>query len=52
MSFQSIAQQIPEGCIIREWSGGFTMGEKLLRPARVLVSSGNAPAEEPEKKEE
>lgn len=46
------SETVPEGCIIREWSGGFTMGEKLLRPARVLVSSGNAPAEEPEKKEE
>ena len=46
------SETVPEGMIIREWSGGFTMGEKLLRPARVLVSSGNAPAEEPEKKEE
>ena len=36
---------VPEGCIIREWSGGFTIGEKLLRPARVLVSSGSAPAD-------
>ena len=46
------SETVPEGCIIREWSGGFTMGDKLLRPARVLVSSGNAPAEEAEKKEE
>ncbi|MBQ9089246.1 MAG: nucleotide exchange factor GrpE [Lentisphaeria bacterium] len=36
---------VPEGCVIREWSGGFTIGEKLLRPARVLVSSGSAPAD-------
>ena len=36
---------IPEGVIIREWSGGFMLGDKLLRPARVLVSSGNAPEE-------
>ena len=28
------SETVPEGCIIREWSGGFTMGEKLLRPAR------------------
>ncbi len=34
------SETVPEGCIIREWSGGFTLGEKLLRPARVLVSSG------------
>ena len=37
---------VPEGMIIREWSGGFMLGEKLLRPARVLVSSGNAPEED------
>ena len=36
---------IPEGMIIREWSGGFMLGDKLLRPARVLVSSGSAPEE-------
>ena len=36
---------VPEGHIIREWNGGFMLGEKLLRPARVLVSSGNAPEE-------
>ncbi len=41
------SETIPEGMIIREWSGGFTMGEKLLRPARVLVSSGNTPDEVP-----
>ena len=50
------SETVPEGVIIREWSGGFTMGEKLLRPARVLVSSGNAPEEAPaneaEKQEE
>ena len=39
---------IPEGVIIREWTGGFKMGEKLLRPARVLVSSGKAPEEKTE----
>lgn len=36
---------IPEGMIIREWSGGFMLGDKLLRPARVLVSSGSATEE-------
>ena len=41
------SETVPEGMIIREWSGGFTMGEKLLRPARVLVSSGNTPDEVP-----
>jgi len=31
---------VPEGEVIREWAGGFKLGEKLLRPARVVVSSG------------
>lgn len=54
VSYENSAD-VPEGHIIREWSGGFMLGEKLLRPARVLVSSGNAPEaapENPEKKEE
>ena len=49
------SEDIPEGGIIREWSGGFMLGEKLLRPARVLVSSGNTPeetADNAEKKED
>ncbi len=29
---------IPEGHIIREWAGGYKLGERLLRPARVVVS--------------
>ena len=39
---------VPEGVIIREWACGFKLGEKLLRPAKVVVSSGKAeaPAEE------
>ena len=54
VSYENSAD-VPEGHIIREWSGGFMLGEKLLRPARVLVSSGNAPEaapENPDKKEE
>lgn len=39
---------IPEGEIIREWSGGYQYGSRLLRPARVVVSSGPAPAPEEE----
>lgn len=34
------SETVPEGQIIREWSGGFKLGEKLLRPARVVVSAG------------
>ena len=31
---------VPEGVVIKQWSSGFKMGEKLLRPARVVVSDG------------
>ena len=44
---------VEEGKIIREWSCGFKIGEKLLRPARVVVSSGpEKPAAEEENKEQ
>lgn len=33
---------VPEGQILKEWSGGFKMGDKLLRAARVVVSAGPA----------
>ena len=39
---------VPEGTVIREWSAGFMLGERLLRPARVVVSSGAAKAPEAE----
>lgn len=44
------SDSIPEDHIIREWNCGYKIGEKLLRPARVMVSSGK-PVEEPENKE-
>ena len=34
------SDRVPEGVVIKQWSSGFKMGEKLLRPARVVVSSG------------
>lgn len=40
------SETIPEGMIIREWNCGYKIGEKLLRPARVMVSSGPVPAED------
>ena len=43
------SEQIDEGKIIREWSCGFKIGEKLLRPARVVVSSGPEKAAEEDK---
>ena len=48
------SDEVPEGKIIREWSGGFKLGERLLRPARVVVSSGpalEAPHQTEERKE-
>ena len=44
---EAVAQEpsdtVPEGHIIKEWSGGYKLGERLLRPARVVVSTGPAP---------
>ena len=36
------SDSVPEGVVIKQWSSGFKMGGKLLRPARVVVSSGPA----------
>ena len=33
---------VPEGMIVSEWNCGYKIGDKLLRPARVTVSSGPA----------
>lgn len=43
--------EVEEGVVSKQWNCGFKLGEKVLRPARVVVSSG-APKEEEEKKEE
>jgi len=40
------SETVPEGVIVRQWSNGFKMGEKLLRPARVVVSDGAPKPEE------
>lgn len=37
---QEYSDTIPEGCIIREMRKGYKMGERLLRPANVIVSKG------------
>ena len=39
------ASDLDEGKIIRQWRSGYMMGEKLLRPASVIVSSGPASVE-------
>ncbi|MEA4862064.1 MAG: nucleotide exchange factor GrpE [Victivallaceae bacterium] len=37
---------VPEGSVVRQWCCGYKMGEKLLRPARVVVSGGKAKKEQ------
>lgn len=36
------SDSVPADCIIRTWKAGFMFGERLLRPASVVVSSGPA----------
>ena len=43
---QEASADIPEGKIIRQWKPGFTLGNKLLRPSSVVVSSGKPVEEE------
>ena len=38
------SETVPEGVVISEWNCGYRIGEKLLRPARVTVSSGRPAA--------
>ena len=45
------SETVPEGEIIREWNCGFKRGDKLLRPARVVVSAGAEKKEEPGEEE-
>ncbi len=40
--------EAPEGQIIYEAKRGYRMGDRIIRPASVIVSSGNPPAAEPE----
>jgi len=42
---QEASDSVPEGSVIRQWKSGFTVGENLLRPATVVVSSGKPVAE-------
>lgn len=42
------ASEEPEGKVIRQWSCGYQLGERLLRPAKVVVSSGNEPKKDGE----
>jgi molecular chaperone GrpE len=39
----------PEGKVIKQWNYGYKLGEKLLRPAKVVVSSGPEQKDQAEK---
>ncbi len=45
---QEASDTVPAGKVIRQWSFGYKMGDRLLKPANVVVSSG--PAEKKENK--
>lgn len=38
------SDDVPEGAIVMLLQGGYAMGERVIRPAKVAVSSGPAPA--------
>ncbi len=44
---QEASDTVPAGKVIRQWCFGYKMGDRLLKPANVVVSSG--PAEKTEK---
>ena len=46
---QEASDTVPEGVVIRQWKPGFMMGDRLLRPAMVVVSTGRPPEPEQEK---
>lgn len=37
---QEPSEKIPAGKVVRQWSAGFRSGDRLLKPAMVIVSSG------------
>ena len=43
---------VAEGIILQQWKAGYTIGDKLLRPAMVVVSSGPEKASEPKEVEQ
>lgn len=44
---QEASDSVPEGVVLRQYKAAFKIGDKLLRPAVVVVSSGAAKAAEP-----
>jgi molecular chaperone GrpE len=43
---QEPSDEVAEGIVIRQWKNGYRMGERLLRPATVVVSSGPAASDD------
>ena len=43
------SDEVPEGTVIAQWKAGYSIGDRLIRPATVVVSSGPAKKEETEK---
>ena len=43
---QEPSDKVPAGKVLRQWSSACKLGQRLLRPARVVVSSGPAKPEE------
>ncbi|MBE6368505.1 MAG: nucleotide exchange factor GrpE [Lentisphaerae bacterium] len=39
------SEEAADGVILKQWNCGYKLGDRLLRPARVIVSSGPAPEE-------
>lgn len=35
-----VSPTVPEGMVLKQWNCGYKLGDRLLRPARVVVSSG------------
>eukprot|EP00764_Aduncisulcus_paluster_P009418 gnl/Carplike_NY0171/3126_a4199_439.p1 GENE.gnl/Carplike_NY0171/3126_a4199_439~~gnl/Carplike_NY0171/3126_a4199_439.p1 ORF type:complete len:215 (-),score=46.61 gnl/Carplike_NY0171/3126_a4199_439:284-928(-) len=46
------SDEVEEGYVIKQWNTGYRLGERLLRPATVVVSSGPATQEEAEEQVE
>ncbi len=40
------SDEVPEGMVLQQWNFGFKLGDRILRPARVVVSAGPKQAEE------
>ena len=40
------SDDVPEGTVIAQWKAGYIIGERLIRPATVVVSAGPAKKED------